>query len=202
MTPPTDSRNAPRLKTCETCFRAKIRCDRTQDSGSCDRCLRLHKECVFAVARHGRPHVRHGRSTNDSNRLEVARQRVSVSPIGIPSLPFSASLLDDVGDDKAAMLLQRYSSRMLPHFPFVHIPANETPRTLREQRPCLYIAILSAASYDDNDLQRRLSQSFNATVAEKMVHGNIASLDLLQGILVHSAWFDFSAQKNITLMKD
>lgn len=39
------------LKTCQTCFHAKIRCEKTQDSGLCDRCLRLGKPCVFAPSR-------------------------------------------------------------------------------------------------------------------------------------------------------
>lgn len=41
----------PLLKTCQTCFHAKIRCIKTQDSGVCDRCLRLSKTCVFNPAR-------------------------------------------------------------------------------------------------------------------------------------------------------
>ncbi|KAF6830936.1 hypothetical protein CMUS01_07530 [Colletotrichum musicola] len=45
----------PLLKTCRTCAHAKIKCDRTQDSTICDRCLRLGKECTYAPSRGRRP---------------------------------------------------------------------------------------------------------------------------------------------------
>ncbi|KAK2590806.1 hypothetical protein QQS21_011511 [Conoideocrella luteorostrata] len=41
----------PLLRTCQTCFHAKIKCVKTQDSGVCDRCLRLNKTCVFAQSK-------------------------------------------------------------------------------------------------------------------------------------------------------
>ncbi|CAK7204826.1 hypothetical protein SEUCBS139899_007588 [Sporothrix eucalyptigena] len=150
----------PRLKTCETCFHAKIRCDRTQDSGSCDRCLRLNKNCFFAFARHGKP----------------------------PSKSAGAASSATVPGMLASRLLDIYTNRMLFHFPFVHLPAGLSPEMLREQKPFLYLAVLAAASYEDVALQRRLGQQFNAAVADRLTHGNMASLDLLQGLLVHTAW--------------
>ncbi|KAJ0122248.1 hypothetical protein J7T55_002760 [Diaporthe amygdali] len=41
------------LRTCQVCSHAKLRCDRTQNSGFCDRCLRLNKTCIFPPARRG-----------------------------------------------------------------------------------------------------------------------------------------------------
>ncbi|CAK7234578.1 hypothetical protein SCUCBS95973_008983 [Sporothrix curviconia] len=58
---------------------------------------------------------------------------------------------------------------------------------LRHTRPCLYLAVLAAASFEDAALQRRLGQQFNAVVASRLTHGSMASLDLLQGLLVHTA---------------
>ncbi|KAF5023546.1 hypothetical protein F66182_4413 [Fusarium sp. NRRL 66182] len=55
----------PLLKTCQTCFHLKIRCEKTQDSDSCDRCLRLGKTCVFNQAR---------------RRRNVNRQRTRMTP--------------------------------------------------------------------------------------------------------------------------
>ncbi|KAJ6021617.1 hypothetical protein N7540_007121 [Penicillium herquei] len=40
-----------RVKTCENCVRAKIRCSHSPGSLICDRCLRLKKECYFRPAR-------------------------------------------------------------------------------------------------------------------------------------------------------
>lgn len=63
---------APLLKTCQTCFKAKIRCDRAQDSGPCDRCLRLGKTCIFSPAR--RPNI--VRSQSRIDRLETKLNRI------------------------------------------------------------------------------------------------------------------------------
>lgn len=49
-----DQSSMPLLKTCQTCFHAKIRCEKTQDSELCDRCLRLGKTCIFKQARRRR----------------------------------------------------------------------------------------------------------------------------------------------------
>ncbi|CAK7225877.1 hypothetical protein SEUCBS140593_006052 [Sporothrix eucalyptigena] len=169
----------PRLKTCETCFHAKIRCDRTQDSGSCDRCLRLNKNCFFAFARHGKP-------PSKSAGRPVRMQRAVHRPLSPPSSASSSSGAASsatVPGMLASRLLDIYTNRMLFHFPFVHLPAGLSPEMLREQKPFLYLAALAAASYEDVALQRRLGQQFNAAVADRLTHGNMASLDLLQGLL-------------------
>ncbi|KAJ5080992.1 hypothetical protein N7456_013702 [Penicillium angulare] len=42
---------AEKVKTCENCVRAKIRCHHAPDATICDRCRRLKKECFFRPAR-------------------------------------------------------------------------------------------------------------------------------------------------------
>lgn len=199
----------PRLKTCETCFRAKIRCNRTQDSGHCDRCLRLGKVCVFAAARHRKPPRSRADRADRADLLEVvwgertpstrSRTQSPTHPRSNPSLAgsplgaASSGTLDPVAGgaltgEHATTLLHIYNSRMSPHFPFVRLPATTSIETLRQQRPCLCLAVLAAASYGDMHLQKSLYRSFNTAVADRLVHSNLASLDLLQGLLVHTAW--------------
>ncbi|KAK6223853.1 zn 2cys6 transcription factor [Colletotrichum tabaci] len=80
----------PLLRTCRICAHAKIKCDRTQDSGSCDRCLRLGKECTYAVAR-GRklPGPR-----SRSNKLLQVPERPA-APSVTESPPVSESITSD-----------------------------------------------------------------------------------------------------------
>ena len=180
----------PRLKTCETCFRAKIKCERTQDTGSCDRCLRLSKNCVFAVARHGRLPERFRRPLSGVH--DVPGNRIATETSAYASRTASpyerSNALITVGDDDASNLLHIYNSRMLPHFPFVLVPNDLSVKKLRDQRPCLFLAIMAVASHQDAALQAQLGRQFNALVADRLMQGHITSLDLIQGLLVHTAW--------------
>ena len=191
----------PLLKTCQTCHRAKIRCDRTQDSGSCDRCLRLNKTCIFAPARRGvvpaqshRPRAaatRHRHASESSRSLSPAaattastavEQNVELYSVD----PFSGGLLDL---DHGERLLACFNHKMVPHFPFVVVPDSISLAHLRQTRPALCLAILAAAAFEDPRLQRRLGNRFNQLVGLRMTRGRFATLDMLQGLLVSLAWY-------------
>jgi dihydrodipicolinate synthase/N-acetylneuraminate lyase len=77
---------------------------------------------------------------------------------------------------------------MTPHFPFVVVQENVTIQDLVREKPALCVAILSAASHGDPKLQRALSQMFNEIVAVRLIKGPFATIDMLQGLLVHLAW--------------
>ncbi|KAM5342328.1 hypothetical protein ACJ41O_013294 [Fusarium nematophilum] len=194
----------PLLKTCQTCFHAKIRCEKSQDSGKCDRCLRLGKTCVFNPSRR--------RKAMRSGNLEASPTRVSRSPSitsanaasaskeadSSPAFsdvrvvetdaslnPFNRGLLSfDQGQD----LLDAFRSKMTPHFPFVAVPDALSVQELVREKPALCVAVLSAASYGDPRLQRALGKLFNEVVAIRLIGGPFASIDMLQGLLVHLAW--------------
>jgi len=78
----------PLLKTCQTCFKAKIRCQTTQASGACDRCSRLQKTCIFASSRR-RPLTVPGPSSGCGHSrslfARIAGRGTSGTPI--PTLP-------------------------------------------------------------------------------------------------------------------
>ncbi|KAF5547968.1 cercosporin resistance [Fusarium napiforme] len=199
--------NVPLLKTCQTCFHAKIRCEKSQESGKCDRCLRLNKTCVFNPSRR-RKTLRPGPSRN----LEAAsptRSRspsltsanatsanvtdtspgVSTTPASIDTEashnPFSRGLLSF---EKGQEFLDTFRMRMSPHFPFVIVAESVTIQGLVQDRPTLCVAILAAASHEDLKLQQSLGKLFNEIVLVIMVKGPFATLDMLQGLLVHLAW--------------
>ena len=209
-------------KTCQTCFNAKIRCHKTQDSGSCDRCLRLSKTCVFAPARRRNAAPPKSRIDQLEAKLDRIMGSKAPSPVDERSTSAGGSAGDtiaspcDVSDarttglplqlavsadscdplacglldlDKSERLLKLFRFRMTSHFPFVVLPDTVTLQDLRRDRPCLCLAVLAVTAFEDFVLQRKLSGLFNQLLAAKMASGKILSVDVLQGLLVHLAWF-------------
>ncbi|KAL2844060.1 hypothetical protein BJY01DRAFT_190447 [Aspergillus pseudoustus] len=190
-----------RVKTCQTCARAKIRCMRSPGETICDRCLRLNKQCYFRPAR-----MRQAWAKKES-RLESLERRVeellgqshgSCSQHSDPDPPVArkTSIGNDVIDkgivslDQAAALLDTFRRFMMPHFPFVVVDSHITASELREQKPFLFLTILSVSEMRDTDLQRTLDKETAAVLSKRTVTdlSNKASLETLQGILVAIAW--------------
>ncbi|KAF4432454.1 hypothetical protein CFRS1_v013653 [Colletotrichum fructicola] len=202
----------PLLKTCRTCAHAKIKCDRTQDSVICDRCLRLGKECSYAPARGRKPPGSRARSNkllhvpdqsappppaespaaSSSNHSRSPPPATASSGLPRPRLeghdPFDAGQLTV---EQGQELLDRFRTKLTPHFPFVIIPADENVNTLKQTKPALCLALMAAASHDDVRLQRALGQMFNELIAARLIEGDFTSLHILQGLLVHLAWAHF-----------
>ncbi|RMJ16599.1 hypothetical protein CDV36_003718 [Fusarium kuroshium] len=185
------------LKTCQTCFNLKIKCDKTQDSDLCDRCLRLGKTCVFNPARR-RPRntSRHrlelrSKSKRDSKSPSNSGASASIANPGDifnkdASLdPFQRGILSLEDGDK---LLEYFRSRMTPYFPFVVFPKDISVSITNSYRPCACLAALAAASHADTNRQKALGDLFNQVVAAKMISGKFNDLDLLHGLLIHLAW--------------
>ena len=194
----TENPNGTLSKTCQTCFKAKIRCSRTQDSTSCDRCLRLDKRCVF-------PPARQKASTRPKGRIigrpseggaETSDDAPGSGTLGSPSrLASSDDLLDPLSPVSSWLDLEReeqlfnvFQTQLSPRFPFVVLSKTVKPRDMRQRRPCTYLAVLAVACSADFVLQRKLSGLFNRTLAAKMTAGELVSLDVLQGLLLHIAW--------------
>ncbi|UPK94451.1 hypothetical protein LCI18_005386 [Fusarium solani-melongenae] len=198
----------PLLKTCQTCFHAKIRCEKSQDSGKCDRCLRLGKTCVFNPSRRRKalrpgppknldasPSRSRSPSITSANAAPTSKDATGSSPAfsitpgsidtDATSSPFARGLLSfEHGQD----LLDLFRIKMTPHFPFVVVQENVMIQDLVREKPALCVAILSAASHGDPKLQRALGQIFNEIVAIRLIKGPFATIDMLQGLLVHLAW--------------
>ncbi|OIW35476.1 hypothetical protein CONLIGDRAFT_567048 [Coniochaeta ligniaria NRRL 30616] len=193
----------PLLKTCNTCFKGKIRCDRSEESGPCNRCLRLGKECVFPPRRQNHteiPHQQPRRLPPDSRvdaraalNGHAITQGASVEP-----LLSQPAVLDDFNDplelvrgwldaEREEQLFGVFRTRVAPRFPFVIVPERVKPQDMHQQRPCTHLAILAVASFEDFVLQRKLSSLLNRVIAAKMAAGKLVSLDVLQGLLLHLA---------------
>ncbi|QPC79203.1 hypothetical protein HYE68_009955 [Fusarium pseudograminearum] len=206
--------NVTLLKTCQTCFHAKIRCEKSQGSVKCDRCLRLNKTCLFNPSRR-RKALRPGLSRN----LEAVSPARSRSP-SLTSAPTASNVTDASPGmsntpgsidteashnpfsrgmmtlEQGQECLDMFRSRMSPHFPFVMIQESVTIQSLAQDRPALCVAVLAASCHENRMLQRELGRLFHEIVLVRMMKGPFATLDMLQGLLVHLACSAVLLQKS------
>ncbi|RDW66376.1 hypothetical protein BP6252_10011 [Coleophoma cylindrospora] len=85
--------------------------------------------------------------------------------------------------------LQLFQNSMASYFPFVVIPMSMTVEELRTTRPVLFDNIMMVTSYTKASRQLRLRSEVIKSVIEQIYFQGKKSLDLLQGILVFTAWY-------------
>ncbi|TQN73413.1 hypothetical protein CSHISOI_02078 [Colletotrichum shisoi] len=93
--------------------------------------------------------------------------------------------------DSAEKLLQTFRI-MLKHFPCVALPPDATVMSLSKTKPFLLLAILSTAS-GSSALQGHTlyDEEFRKVLGLKFVAGGERTLELLQGLLIYTAWYPF-----------
>jgi len=85
-------------------------------------------------------------------------------------------------------LLSKY--RAIQHFfPFVLIPEEWTAEAMLQGRAFLLLATLTVVASRHASLQARLTHELQEQLAAQYVTEGESSLDLLQGLLVHLAWY-------------
>ncbi|PCH07273.1 Transcription factor [Penicillium occitanis (nom. inval.)] len=87
-------------------------------------------------------------------------------------------------------LLDRFRG-MACYFPFVQLSKTWTAASMAEDRPFLLLAAVAAASSKCCHLQDALIRQFKECLSKRAVIAGEKDLDLLQGLLVHLAWFQF-----------
>lgn len=93
-----------------------------------------------------------------------------------------------LADERAQNLLERYRN-MAPHFPFVLIGPNMTAEKMSRRTPMLLLAIMTVASYEHHELQRRLEKQYKQELALRTIIEPRKDLALLQSMLVYLAWY-------------
>ena len=91
-----------------------------------------------------------------------------------------------VSEEMAARFVADYVAHP-ERFPFIVLRPDQSLDHLRRERPCLLLAICVISS--DVSLRRRLTLEFRKTIAQALVVELQKSLDLLQGLIVFSAWY-------------
>ncbi|KAH6651343.1 hypothetical protein F5144DRAFT_639250 [Chaetomium tenue] len=227
------SHSAPYGHACMSCFKGKCRCIPRQDGDGCERCYRLKKHCVPSNQVRRRT-LHHGpeldgqitsRSNSKGNTTTEPRPRVQVS-VGLEDPenfenalhPFFAmgspgtsdSITPEPLGSSPGTCLNTFRSLMLPHFPFVHLPAHMTAQQLHLRRPFLSQAIRCVASSTARERRARaaeLKRVFHE-MAFYPQHRNgplsdpvESTLDLLLGVLIYIAWgWDHSLSIRLTML--
>ncbi|KAJ5082350.1 hypothetical protein N7532_011393 [Penicillium argentinense] len=195
-------------RTCQSCANSKVRCIRNVDNPHvCNRCLRLGRECIY------RQTGRRFHGFQKDRRIEALESRVKelltdrAASADISKVQSeretstrSVSIADDedgsrdvvdqgfLSMETAQSYLDAFRTVMTPHFPFVVIPPDVSAHQLRQDKPFLFLAVLSAASYENMPLQRSLGAEVKKAVSSRMILNGEISFDLLQGLLVFLAW--------------
>ncbi|OBR15209.1 Fungal specific transcription factor [Colletotrichum higginsianum IMI 349063] len=91
--------------------------------------------------------------------------------------------------EKAAELFERYNTHMMPHMPAVVFAAGTTAEETRRFKPLLFLAIMSAASSESPNVQRRLVKELMQIFAEKIIITGEKSLEIVQALQVAVIWY-------------
>jgi hypothetical protein len=80
-------------------------------------------------------------------------------------------------------------NKMFESFPFVPIPPNTSAHDLNATKPMLFLAIYTATSWNDHQLQRKLDNLYREELAKRTIIHPRRTLSLLQSLLVYLAWW-------------
>lgn len=122
-------------------------------------------------------------------------------PASSGSLPRSRAVHNDTSNNiilhnlggltAAGHRLETFRRVFINYFPFVVVPPTVSVEALRYNNPFLFSCIMAVTSFEDPMLQRRLGQEIKKQISNRLVMGNEASMDLLQGLLVFVAWYQY-----------
>jgi hypothetical protein len=105
-----------------------------------------------------------------------------------PYDPVHIGLLEE---DDAVVLLDEFRTGCSQCFPFVIVDASVDVNTFRRERPFLFLSIMTAMTYRTPSTQRILAENFKEQVAARIIECSHKGLEMLQGLLVHSAYYHY-----------
>jgi hypothetical protein len=101
-------------------------------------------------------------------------------------------VLYDLGGLAAAdRRLETFRQSFVKYFPFVVVSPTVSVEALRYDNSFLFLCIMAVTSFEDPKLQRRLGQEIKKQICDRLVMGHEVSMDLLQGLLVFVAWYQY-----------
>ncbi|PIG69459.1 hypothetical protein AARAC_005220 [Aspergillus arachidicola] len=96
---------------------------------------------------------------------------------------------------EAERLVTTFQLDFVPKFPFVLIAHGETAARLRDREPFLFLCIVAATMGSAHPLRKTVAEEIMKHVTLRIVEGSERNLELLRGLLVHSAWYSYPAEK-------
>jgi hypothetical protein len=94
-------------------------------------------------------------------------------------------------EDTATILLDKFRQEYSECFPFVIIDPMIDAGTLQRKQPFLFLSIMAAMTHEKPNTQRILADAFKDEVAKRIVGNSHKGLEMLQGLLVYSAYYHY-----------
>ena len=91
--------------------------------------------------------------------------------------------------DEANDFLATYKRDLMPNFPFVIITPQTNAHELFQQSPALFWAVMATAMPQAYSTQKQIKLWFRQYIAEHVLVRQEKTLQHLQAILVHLAWY-------------
>lgn len=137
------------------------------------------------------------RSSNDSDSPLIESLLTGCPSTLYPSRPHPPSSMPAAYDFNlppglADLLLDEFQAKMGPQIPFVVIPLHWNSEYLRCQKPFLWKAVMTAASYQDTARQEALARVYIEEFGSKLLVKSEKNLDMLQSLIVHIIWYILS----------
>ncbi|KAF2867487.1 hypothetical protein BDV95DRAFT_502725 [Massariosphaeria phaeospora] len=91
----------------------------------------------------------------------------------------------------ADSLLNEYRT-MVKSFPFVPLAPDTTAQQLHKEKSMLFLAIITAASWEDHGRQMKLDKIYRTEIANHTIIRPRRTLSLVQSVLVYLTWYHFT----------
>ncbi|KAK3312142.1 hypothetical protein B0H66DRAFT_394690 [Apodospora peruviana] len=96
---------------------------------------------------------------------------------------------------EAEHLIAIFKANFIPRFPFVTLSPNETASYLRKHSPFLFLCVVAVPLYTNPPLQHKIGEEIRRQLSLRLLFNAERSMDLLRGLLVHSAWYQYFAHQ-------
>ncbi|KAK9234856.1 hypothetical protein V1525DRAFT_30916 [Lipomyces kononenkoae] len=100
-----------------------------------------------------------------------------------------------LSETEAERLVATFQLDLVPKFPFVLIAHGETAASLRNREPFLFLCIVAASMGSAHPLRKTVAEEIMKHVTLRVVARSERNLELLRGLLVHTAWYAYPAEK-------
>ncbi|ERT01885.1 hypothetical protein HMPREF1624_00179 [Sporothrix schenckii ATCC 58251] len=105
----------------------------------------------------------------------------------LPLSPTPEPPLYELSLNEAAWYLDRFSTHLLPHFPFIVLPPDTTVDQLCRDRPLLMQAIVAVAT-PSTKLKAERAERLKQTLTRCALHENQSGIDVLLSLLTYVTW--------------
>lgn len=92
-------------------------------------------------------------------------------------------------EHESEIMLREFKTNLAEQFPFVVIHPDSKSRSLRNERPLLWKAIMVASSHGASDRQMARGADLMEDLTKRLLSIAEKSLDLLQALLLFIAWY-------------